>query len=100
MFTGIKPIMSVTQGVVPAVAINVDFDSTATTPSIPVSSSIATPWGSLWGSPWTSPTSTLKKWYGATGVGLAGAPHISMAVGNATCKWQSSEVSFQLGSSL
>lgn len=99
MFSMIRPILQASTGVTPSVTLNVDYDTSSPTPGTATATS-TTLWGSPWGSLWSSNNGTVRVWHSTGSVGYAGSPHIVLTAKNVQCKWQSTDVSYQVGAVL
>lgn len=100
LFTQCQPILQTTGKVTISVTLNVDFDTTAPTNSIPVSSGNAAVWNvSLWSTPtfWGDATQISKPWIGLAGDGYSASMQMRISANLISVKWQSTNYLFKPG---
>jgi len=91
-WTMFQPIFRVNGSMQLSLKLNVDFDPTAPTSTIPLSAGNLSPWNtSLWSTPtfWGDATIILKPWLGLAGEGSYGAVQMRISASNLTCQWMS-----------
>ena len=98
-WTMCQPIFSTSGTLSVVVTLNVDFDTTAPTGSIPVSSGTSAAWGSLWTTPtyWAENHGISKSWIGLAGCGYCAALNMRFAANDISVQWQSTNFLFQQG---
>ncbi len=98
-FKMVRPVFSSEGDINPAVLMNVDFQQNHTTvpPSFSGSSGVAWDVGSWDTSSWTSSSNLVRKWQGVTGVGTAGGIRVVTATMDIGCKWQATDIVYEVG---
>lgn len=84
-----------------SVTVNVDFDNTAPTSTIPISTGNTAVWNvSLWSTPtyWGDATQIAKPWIGMAAVGYSASAQIRISAMGITSKWQSIKYLYKSGS--
>jgi hypothetical protein len=100
-WTMARPIFSAQGSIVAGVGLNVDFDLTAPSTTVPISASSAALWAS--GPSWTAPTywggaaSISKRWVGLGGVGYCAAPRVRITGRNVVAQWQATDMLYEPG---
>lgn len=95
--TQCQPIFKVTGSASLSVTVNVDFDTTAPTSTIPLSSGTGTLWGSPWGSQWGDVTQIVKPWIGMNAVGYAFSMQLRTSVLNMSMQWMATNYLYKTG---
>ncbi len=98
LFTQCQPILQTTGAVTISIALNVDFDTTAPTNTVPVSSGNAAVWNvSLWSTPtfWGDATQISKPWIGLAQDGYSASLQMRISALNISAKWQSTNYLFK-----
>lgn len=97
-----RPIMISEGSIVPAVLMNVDFESRRTQLTSYTSGSAGTEWDEgFWDtSDWTMNDILSKKWQGISGVGFSGGLRLSTSLNNLSCSWVSTDFIYEVGGSL
>lgn len=98
-FTMVRPVFLTSGELRPAVLMNTDFAQTRTT----TSPSFTADGGTLWDAEdwdvasWANGDNLRQKWQSVTGVGYAGGLRIVTSSKNLTCKWQSTDIVYEVG---
>jgi hypothetical protein len=100
-FTMTRPILRTTGSPALSGAINVDFDTTASTASLSFSPVTAATWDSAtWDNGIWSGLQVLQSWQGVSGVGYYAAPQLRASANGIEVRWVSTDVVFERGSIL
>ena len=100
LFTQVQPIFQTTGKVSISITLNVDFDTTAPTNTVPVSSGNAAVWNvSLWSTPtfWGDATQISKPWIGLAAEGYSASMQMRVSANLISIKWQSANYLWKPG---
>jgi hypothetical protein len=97
-----RPILTSEGSIVPAVLMNVDFESRRTQLTSYTTGSAGAEWdvGTWDVSDWTMSDILSKKWQGISGVGFSGGLRLSTSLSNLSCSWVSTDFIYEVGGSL
>jgi hypothetical protein len=97
-----RPIIISEGSIIPALLMNVDFESRRTSLTSYTTGSAGTEWDEgFWDtSDWTMNDIISKKWQGISGVGFSGGLRLATALNNISCKWVSTDIIYEVGGSL
>jgi hypothetical protein len=98
-FQMVRPIFLTNGNLRPAIVMNTDFEQTRTTVAPSFSSAGGSEWDlSDWDtSDWVSGDNIRKNWQSVTGVGYSGGIRMVTQTENLSCRWQSTDVLFEVG---
>lgn len=98
-FSMVRPVFASDGDINPAVLMNVDFQQNRTTTAPSFSGSGGAAWDvATWDvSDWTNPSGLVRKWQTVTGVGTSGGIRVVTATQDIGCRWQATDVVFEVG---
>lgn len=98
-FQMVRPIFLAAGDINPALVLNVDFAQKTSSVMPSFTANSGSPWDtSTWDvSPWTFGDTLVRRWQGVTGVGYAGGVRIATSTQNISCKWESTDFSYESG---
>ncbi len=100
IWTQCQPIFQVTGNLTISITLNVDYETTAPTNTVPISSGSSAVWNvSLWSTPtfWGDALTIAKQWIGLQGVGYSASMQLRASVSGLQVKWQSTNFLFRPG---
>lgn len=99
IFTQCQPIFQVTGGLVVTINMLTDFDTTAATNTVPISTQTGAVWNvSLWNvSFWSDAQRIAKPWIGLAATGYSASMQMRANVAGLTAKWQSTNYLYKKG---
>jgi hypothetical protein len=102
IFRMARPIIRSEGSIVPALRMNVDFNANATMGDAYYFGTSGTAWdvGDWDVSPWTSGDNITAKWQSLSGVGIAGGLRMTTSLKDLSCKWISTDITYEVGGSL
>lgn len=99
-FTQARPTFQASGGLNIALTLNVDFDTTAPSGSIPVTMGNGAVWNvALWTAPtyWADAQQVVSLWIGTPGEGYCAAPYLQGNTSNISARWMSTLFMFEEG---
>ena len=95
----VRPIFTTNGNLSPSVVMNTDFQQSRTNAPPSYSGAGGAEWDTaIWDvSAWTSGDAIRKNWQGVTGVGYCGGLRMVTQTSNLSCRWQATDVLFEVG---